>query len=102
MRGSREKWNRNKRNNYYSILPKRLPVKDEKFLASFCPIAKGIRARGLIRKEKGKKVASYCHKEGVCGILLEPKQKMNKGPQVEDRGSLGHQKNLYMCKNVPK
>ena len=58
----------------------RLLVKDRKFLASSCPIAKGFRARGLIMRQKEKRVASYCHKERACGILLERKGKKNKGP----------------------
>ena len=62
----------------------RLLVKDRKFLASSCPIAKGFRARGLIMRQKEKKkkrrrrVASYCHKARPCRILLERKGRKNK------------------------
>lgn len=69
MRGCRKEQNRNKRDSYQNIMHFRLLVKDRKFLASSCPIAKGFRARGLIMRQKEKRVASYCHKESLWNFI---------------------------------
>ena len=45
----------NKRDSAHNVMHCRLLVKDRKFLASSCPIAKGFRARGLIMRQKEKK-----------------------------------------------